>query len=311
MIMMPYGCHWPRRRSQGMQTSGTPQARLRAAHPRLVGEIDQAWQRISVLSTPAPGLADPPSGLGEARQEASAAWGNLLARIRAVSGFADFMRPPTVGTLTVQAKQGPVVFVYTSPGHCGALILTPDPEAPVRAVPLPLLTEADATRRVQRLLDAENALVTGLVPFESIQAEMLDALQWEWDAICGPVLSALGCTTAPAEDGPWPHVWWCPVGLLAYLPLHAAGHYLSAGPGDTGDTVLDRVVSSYIPSVRGLSYARSRDAGSPAAGSWSYLFLTRRALGTWQVCRQRPTRTRPAGSLSRTTTCRARSPSRT
>jgi hypothetical protein len=25
MIMMPYGCHWPRRRSQGMRTSGTPQ----------------------------------------------------------------------------------------------------------------------------------------------------------------------------------------------------------------------------------------------------------------------------------------------
>jgi len=247
-----------------LDARGSDLATLRAAHPRLADEIDQARQRISILSAPAPGLADPNSGLAEARRAASAAWENLLARIRAISGFADFMRPPAASTLTAHAKDGPVVFVYTNPGHCGALILTPDPPdpaAPVRAVPLPLLTETDAVRQAQRLLEAESALVTGLVPFESIQAEMLDVLRWEWDAICGPVLSALGCTTAPAEDGPWPRVWWCPVGLLAYLPLHAAGRYLNAVPGDDiGDTVLDRVVSSYIPSVRGLSYARSRDA---------------------------------------------------
>ena len=36
MIMMPYGCHWPRRRSQGMRTSGTPQPNI-AACARLPG----------------------------------------------------------------------------------------------------------------------------------------------------------------------------------------------------------------------------------------------------------------------------------
>jgi hypothetical protein len=244
-----------------LDARGSDLARLRAAHPRLASEIDQARQRISVLSAPAPGLADPGSGLAETRREASAAWENLMGRIRVISGFADFMRPPAVGTLAAHAKDGPVVFVYTNPGRCGALILTPDPAAPVRALPLPLLTETDAVRQAQRLLEAESALVTGLMAPESIQAEMLDVLQWEWDAICEPVLSALSCTTAPAEEDPWPHVWWCPVGLLAYLPLHAAGRYLSAvSGGDTGDTVLDRVVSSYVPSVRGLGYARSRDA---------------------------------------------------
>lgn len=244
-----------------LDARGSDLARLRVDHPGLADELVQARQGISVLSAPAPGLAPPDSGLEEARREAVAAWENLLGRIRAVSGFADFMQPPAVGTLSVHAKDGPVIFVYTNPRHCGALILTPDPEAPVRAVPLPLLTETDAIRQAQRLLEAESALITGLTAFESIQAEMLDVLEWEWDAICGPVLSALGCTAAPAEDSPWPRVWWCPVGLLAYLPLHAAGRYLRAVPGgDTGDTVLDRVVSSYIPSVRGLGYARARDA---------------------------------------------------
>jgi CHAT domain-containing protein len=46
-------------------------------------------------------------------------------------------------------------------------------------------------------------------------------------------------------------VWWCPTGLLAFLPLHAAagGHPL-AGPGAM---VMDRVVSSYTFTVRELT----------------------------------------------------------
>ncbi|MEV8415652.1 CHAT domain-containing protein, partial [Streptomyces niveus] len=65
-----------------------------------------------------------------------------------------------------------------------------------------------------------------------------------------------------------PRVWWCPVGILAYLPLHAAGHH-----GDLADdsprrhaprTVLDRVVSSYTATVRGLARARARTRGRAA-----------------------------------------------
>jgi CHAT domain-containing protein len=47
-------------------------------------------------------------------------------------------------------------------------------------------------------------------------------------------------------------VWWCPIGLLGYLPLHAA--------------VLDRVVSSYAISARALADARNRPPSRSVTG---------------------------------------------
>ena len=79
-------------------------------------------------------------------------------------------------------------------------------------------------------------------------------LEWMWDTIAEPVLDKLGFTTGPDEEA-WPRVWWCPTGPLTLLPLHAAGYHRetsSAAPR----TVLDRVISSYTPTVRALAEAR-------------------------------------------------------
>ena len=57
------------------------------------------------------------------------------------------------------------------------------------------------------------------------------------------------------------------VGILSYLPLHASGHHddtTIARPQPR--TVLDRVISSYTTTVRGLSYARAQHP-DPAADS--------------------------------------------
>ena len=87
---------------------------------------------------------------------------------------------------------------------------------------------------------------------------ILDILAWIWDTITGPVLAALGHTSTPADGESWPQVWWCPVGLLAYLPLHAAGHHADVAAGQPHPrTALDRVISSYTTTVRGLGWARA------------------------------------------------------
>ncbi|MBB5871882.1 hypothetical protein F4553_005261 [Allocatelliglobosispora scoriae] len=83
-------------------------------------------------------------------------------------------------------------------------------------------------------------------------------LEWLWDVVTGPVLEKLGYTATPntpAVDGRWPRVWWIPTGALTVLPLHAAGHH--DDPSGSRRAVLDRVVSSYTPSVRALGNARS------------------------------------------------------
>jgi len=52
-------------------------------------------------------------------------------------------------------------------------------------------------------------------------------------------------------------VWWVGSGLLNMLPIHASGYHDSSPP----ETALDRVISSYAPSVKSLAYARTRPTG--------------------------------------------------
>ena len=252
--------------------------RLRGHSPGLADEFDELRSRIDALDYPgAFAFQAADTGGGEpdpaqARRDAHAAWPVLIARIRAVGGFENFLDPPGIRQLALQAQDGPVVFIYTSPSRCDALIVTGDPRSPVRLVPLADLTEEDAYRQANRLLNARR--VAGDPRADPIvriaaQPEILDVLAWMWDTLTGPVLAALGLVTTPADGQPSPRVWWCPVGILAYLPLHAAGHHHDLTAGHANDqpqprTVLDRVVSSYTTTVRGLAYARAQHP-DPAA----------------------------------------------
>jgi hypothetical protein len=55
-------------------------------------------------------------------------------------------------------------------------------------------------------------------------------------------------------------MWWVPTGNLSYLPLHAAGR--------DDECVLDRVVSSYTPTVRSLLASGSARRGATTCRSW-------------------------------------------
>jgi hypothetical protein len=93
-------------------------------------------------------------------------------------------------------------------------------------------------------------------------------LGWLGDRVTGPVLDHLGYTTTPPAGAPWPRVWWCPSGALSLLPLHAAGHHdLSGG---LSDAVIDRVISSTVPTVRALLHTRQAPppAGNPGCWWW-------------------------------------------
>src|SRR5882724_6777481 len=86
-----------------------------------------------------------------------------------------------------------------------------------------------------------------------------------WDGFAAKVLEHLGYTGEPT--GPWPRVWWCPTGPLTLLPIHAAGDHRTPGAA-----VLDRVVSSYTPTLRALVEARS-DPGRQRTGPGRMLFV--------------------------------------
>lgn len=164
----------------------------------------------------------------EERRVLASRFAGLLTRIRSVPGFDTFLRPPTVTQLASEACDGPIVLVNVSQYRCDALILT---ESGVAVRPLPNL-ELSA---VHERLGALRAAVTNDSSPETQQA-MHDVLTWLSETVTSSVLGRL--------DPDVSRLWWVPCGLLAYFPLHA--------------TVLDRVVSSYTPTIRALAHARAR-----------------------------------------------------
>lgn len=135
--------------------------------------------------------------------------------------YDSLLDPPP--PLSLSDLPSTVVVVNVSQFRCDALVLS---AGTVTAVPLPTLTLSD--------------LATQVVSFAAGDRRTLD---WLWTTVAAPVLDAIGAQSPPRPGQPWPRVWWCPTGLLSFLPLHAAG-----------DTI-DRVISSYTPTVAGLADA--------------------------------------------------------
>ncbi|MFC9848572.1 CHAT domain-containing protein [Streptomyces sp. NPDC060223] len=188
-------------------------------------------------------------------------WDDLLSRIRSLDGMAGFLRAPSVQALRRHAEQGPVVIVNITERRCDALILRADAEQPVLQVPLTRLTQADVIAHLLRLARAVFTAPNdpSLLTRRDAQRDLDEILRWLWDRVTAPVLDALNLTAASSDTQPPPRIWWCPVGLMAYFPLHAAGHHGNGGKA----TVMDRAVSSYTTTVRALA-GRSTP---PAAGT--------------------------------------------
>ncbi|MBE8470525.1 CHAT domain-containing protein [Streptomyces justiciae] len=190
-------------------------------------------------------------------RELALEWEQLLDRIRSRPGLEGFLLPPTIESLRRRPVDGPVVLVNPGPARCDALLLTPD--GGVRALRLDcdhveLRERARAFRRLPRSAG-------GASPDE---AELLGHLAWLWDRIGRPVLSELGLLSPvrlPAEAAP--RIWWCPIGVAASLPLHAAGRHDAADPAGVS-AVMDHVVSSYTSTVHALQRGR-KDGHSASA----------------------------------------------
>lgn len=228
-------------------------------------------------------------------------WDEIVEQVRDLDGFESFLRPPPLETLLPAAAGGPVVIVNVSRWRCDALIVTPA-GVRVRELPGLTLDDATdrASRYLGVLQSAESATSDyrclrqqrqgdrtreAIAELQSsarrLSAAVSDAdvlltelQRWLWEVIAEPVLDEIGLTSAmpreateddlaaqEAEEAAWPRLWWCPTGPLTLLPLHTAGYHDERG-GTAPRTVLDRVVSSYTPTLRALLEARRSPAGT-------------------------------------------------
>ena len=126
---------------------------------------------------------------------------------------------------------------------------------------LPGLNQATVIEQVTAFHQALETTTSAGSPLDQVRAQQAihQVLAWLWDTAVGPVLHALGHLGTPPPGKPWPQVWWVPTGLLEMLPIHAAGHH--ARPPDPGRrAVMNRVISSYTPTIGALAHARSAPA---------------------------------------------------
>lgn len=245
----------------------------------LGGQVLQSRSDLSRLHAVAPELAErlgavfdrlPPSGhlMGAAadeRHDLDVRLRHLLDEARALPGFADFLAPPELDELLESAADGPVVLINVSGYRSDALIIRPPG---VTVVELPGVTPDSVAGQAAAFGAALAVSARPGAGETDAQATAAGVLGWLWDFVTEPVLKRLGYTSTPSDA--WPRVWWSPVGRLALLPIHAAGRF----PDDV--SVLDRVVSSYTPTLRALRHVKARH---PRAGDNLVIVAVGDAMG--------------------------------
>ena len=270
---------------QGRSVLWTEALNLRSDLTRLVEEHPVLAERLdrirAVLDSPVTeavaSLSDPRAGsapaAGHAQQDAAGLrrrkareWDQALAEVRALNGFEHFLARIMYPGLVSAAADDPVVIVNVSRHGCHALIVDVSSEH-AQVVNLPGMSlDAAVDHANEMLLAVAGSTASGRAfPRKKDRHVVLDNLEWLWDVVAEPVLTALGHTSRPEADSPWPRVLWCPTGPLTALPIHAAGHHprLRTATADSTDCVLDRVISSYTTTLTALTRSRQPLARSP------------------------------------------------
>jgi tetratricopeptide (TPR) repeat protein len=174
---------------------------------------------------------------GDQRYKTGKEFDELIEDIRALPEFSSFLGPPSEFEIQGAAVDGPLVIINVSQYRCDALLVEEDQ---TRVLPLPNLYREEITKKAKKK-DLGNHQI----------------LEWLWDTVAEPTLEALGLSRTPAGEN-WPRIWWIPTGPLSRFPLHAAGHHRQG----LGETVLDRVVSSYSSSIKAIIHGRARRRAS-------------------------------------------------
>lgn len=188
----------------------------------------------------------------QGRVQAIDEMGEILRHIRLLPGFGGFQLPPSASELIEIAAEGPIIVFNSTEFRSDAIIVS---GTGIKSLTLPKLVLSEVKDRMGQL----TSLVRGKrSTYPSRNKEMERILIWLWEVAVEPVFEALGLVAigdhVAVDDSKLPRVWWIGVGPLAIAPFHAAGDHAI---GSTRNS-LSRVISSYIPTIKALSYAREK-----------------------------------------------------
>lgn len=171
----------------------------------------------------------------------------VIAEIRAVDGFQDFLAPSSFDDVAAAANDHPLVYLAAAElGGLALIVRGPD----VTHVELATLTAQAVRTRVEEHLGAYGEFRVDPDHQRGNWDAALDTVtSWLWTDAMGPVLAELTDVD---------HAVLIAGGLLGLLPLHAAW---TPAPSPTDPHArryaLDQIALSYCPNARALAVARN------------------------------------------------------
>ncbi|KAK6535491.1 hypothetical protein TWF694_001946 [Orbilia ellipsospora] len=228
---------------------------LEQKDPALAAEFVELREQLDLSGTPKAGiqtnsdLEDAASAAGPSRDQrikAEKRFEALCEKIRQLPGFDRFLLSLTAEEMMSAADPDPIAVINISSIRCDAFLIEKNQ---IRHLELPNLTYRGVAAFAE-------VIHTSKDDYERTWAVEV-TLQRMWDDLAKPVLDALGFAEAPAKRKlPQHRIWWIPTGPLCQLPLHAAGYHFESPMA--GQSVLDRVMSSYSTSIKSLIHGRQR-----------------------------------------------------
>lgn len=238
---------------------------LEAQNPTLFTKFSNL--RIEIDSPLVPAVPYQPTDEDQRRRRVQAIKeiDETLASIREVPGFKEFqLLASSESLLTMSAEEGPIVIFNSTKVRSDALIVT---RSGIKSLRLPKMERSDVVDRMGKLA----RLVRGRhSTYPRRNQELFEILLWLWEVAVEPVFDDLHLGPV-ADGGLYPRVWWIGVGPLAVAPFHAAGDHSTLS--STRNT-LSRAISSYIPTLKALSYARQKKLEFRSNPNSSLLIVT-------------------------------------
>lgn len=216
-------------------------SQVRAVHPEQAALYDRL--RIEVnQSTRMTGAFNTPEQRTKSRIDLVAKLSVCINDIRNLPGCERFLLGPTSEELISLAGQGPIAVVNVTDLRSDAFIVS---QAAIKCIQLPEMTAAKVRNWAGLASDTSKDYITRNKEYHQFLKDL-------WSVCVKHVLEEVqrdkGCEKSLTR------MWWVGVGDASSLPFHAAGDH---SKGCTANTAT-QAISSYIPTLKALSYARER-----------------------------------------------------
>jgi hypothetical protein len=166
---------------------------------------------------------------------------NCIDEIRRLPGFGSFQMGLTAEQMKNASMDGSIIVVNITILRSDAIVVSP---TGFKVTPLTGLDSVQAQKWIDQGLTATS---------QRKNKDYRQFLAWLWHECVRPVLDEHQYLLEHSIER-LPRVWWIGTGLASSFPFHAAGD-ISVG---LTENAYCRVLSSYTPSIKALTYARER-----------------------------------------------------